>query len=171
LGSFAELKKVDRGIREKESKHKALDGTALKEVHGQEDNLVKVIEKKLKELEKLEKLLEEGGELSKVYAEAFRLSGFDWIADQLEEYENHSLLADRNNLGYLHVPLVNIKRMLHYIKDSYQILTLEFIREVYMFKERNKKAHEEGREKLSPEAIENLDKRVLTILEEWRKKL
>lgn len=149
--------------------HKIPSGKILKEIHGQEDNLVKIIDKKLEELENLEKLLEEGGELPKVYAEAFRLSGFDWIADQLEEYKNHNLLADRNNLGYLHAPLVNIKRMLHYIKDSYQILTLEFIREVYMFKERNKKAREEGREKLSPEAIENLDKTVLTILEEWRR--
>ncbi len=145
------------------------DGKILKEMPDQEDNLTKIINKKLKELENLEKLLEEGGELQKVYAEAFKLSGFDWIADQLEEYENHNLLADRNNLGYLHVPLIDIKRMLHYIKDSYQILTLEFIREVYMFKERNKKALEEGREELSQEAIENLDKTVLTILEKWRR--
>ncbi len=64
--------------------------------------------------------------------------------------------------------LVNVKRMLLYFKDSYQILTLEFIREVYRFKERNKKAHEEGREKLPQEAIEKLDEKVLKILEIWR---
>lgn len=100
-------------------------------------------------MENLEKLLEEGGELSKVYAEAFRLSGFDLIAEDLDRYEDPNLFADRNNLGYLHIPLVNVKRMLYYFKDSYQILTLEFIREVYKFKERNKKANEEGRQKIT----------------------
>ena len=86
----------------------------------------------------------------------------------LDEYDNEDLFADRNNLGYLHVPLVNVKRTLLYFKDSYQILTLEFIRDVYKFNERNKRAHEEGREKISQEAIEKLDDRVLRILEIWR---
>ncbi|MCE5214500.1 MAG: hypothetical protein LLF83_07265 [Methanobacterium sp.] len=153
----------------KEKSFKMQNGKVLKYMNTQEDNLVKIIDKKLQDLEILEKLLEDGGELSKIYAEAFRLSGFDFIADELNEYSDHDLFADRNNLGYLHVPLVNIKRMLHYIKDSYQILTLEFIREVYLFSERNKKANEEGREKLSQEAIEKLDRTVLDILEKWRR--
>jgi hypothetical protein len=140
----------------------------LNQINTQEDNLVKLIDRKLQELERLEKILEEGGELSTVYAEAFRLSGFDLIADMLDEYDNEDLFADRNNLGYLHVPLVNVKRTLLYFKDSYQILTLEFIRDVYKFNERNKRAHEEGREKISQEAIEKLDDRVLRILEIWR---
>jgi hypothetical protein len=144
------------------------DGNVLKDMNNQEDNLVKLIDKKIEELENLEKLIEEGGELSKVYAEIFKLSGFDLIAEELDKYEDHDLWADRNNLGYLHIPLVNVKRMLLYFKDSYQILTLEFIREVYKFKDRNKKASEEGRQKLSPEAIEKLDENVLKILENWR---
>jgi hypothetical protein len=145
------------------------DSSEILRIDIKDDNLVKLIEKKLLELEKLEKLLEDGGELSMIYAEAFRLSGFDIIADELEKYNDKNLFADQDNLGYLHVPLVNVKRMLHYIKDSYQILTLEFIREVYMFKDRNKKATLEGREKISPEAIEKLDEKVLKILEMWRK--
>lgn len=155
----------------KKEPNKIRSEEVLSKIDAQEDNLVKIIDKKIQELENLEKLLEDGGELSKVYAAAFRLSGFELIADELENCEDHNLFADRRNLGYLHVPLVNIKRMLHYFKDSYQILTLEFIREVYMFKERNKKASEEGREKLSPEAIEDLDKKILDILEKWRKNL
>ena len=152
-----------------QSGHKRPDDKIFKKINTQEDNLVKLFDKKLQEIENLEKILEEGGELSKVYAEAFRLSGFGFIADELDEYVDHDLFADRENLGYLHVPLVNIKKMLHYFKDSYQILTLEFIREVYMFKEKNRKATEEGRKKLSPESIENLDEKVLKILEMWRK--
>jgi len=58
--------------------------------------------------------------------------------------------------------------MLNYFKDSYQILTLEFLREVYMFSQRNKRAKEEGREKLSPKAVDDLERAVLSILEEWR---
>jgi hypothetical protein len=151
-----------------EEPHNIGNGKVFKKINTQEDNLVKLIDKKLQELERFEKLLDEGGELSKVYAEAFRLSGFDFIAGELDEYAEEDLFADRNNLGYLHVPLVNVKRMLLYFKDSYQILTLELIRDVYRFKEKNKKAKEEGREKISPEAIENLDKKVLRILEVWR---
>ncbi len=149
--------------------HHKLNDKVLNEIDTQEDCLVKIINKKIKELENLEKLLEDGGELPNIYAEAFKLAGFDSIAQELDEYQDNRLFADRNNLGYLHVPLVNIKRMLNYFKDSYQILTLEFIREVYMFKERNKKARQEGRQMLSQEAIEQLDENMLLILENWRK--
>lgn len=142
----------------------------FREINTEEDNLVKIIEKNLEELEILEELLDEGGELSRVYAAAFRLSGFDFIAREIEENVNDDLFADRNNLGYLHVPLINIKRMLIYFKDSYQILTLEFIREVYKFKGRNKNAIEEGREKLSQEALETLEQSIIKVLEEWREK-
>ncbi len=120
--------------------HNIGNDKAFKRINTQEDNLVKLIDKKLKELERLENLLDEGGELSK----------------------------DRGNLGYLYVPLVNVKRTLLYFKDSYQILSLELIREVYRFKERNRRAHEEGREKLPQEAIEKLDDKVLKIMEIWR---
>lgn len=152
-----------------QTKRNRPDYKTFKKKTSEEDNLVKLFDKKLKELESLEKILEDGGELYKVYAEAFRLSGFDFIADELDEYTDPDLFADRENLGYLHIPLVNIKKMLHYFKDSYQILTLEFIREVYMFKDRNKKASEEGRKKLSMEALEKLDENVLRILEKWRR--
>ncbi len=148
--------------------HNIGNDKAFKRINTQEDNLVKLIDKKLKELERLENLLDEGGELSKVYSEAFRLSGFGFIADMLDEYGEEDLFADRGNLGYLYVPLVNVKRTLLYFKDSYQISSLELIREVYRFKERNRRAHEEGREKLPQEAIEKLDDKVLKIMEIWR---
>jgi hypothetical protein len=142
----------------------------FQKISTEEDKLVKIIDRNLEELKILEELLDEGGELSKVYAAAFRLSGFDFIADEIDENVHDELFADRNNLSYLHIPLVNIKRMLNYFKDSYQILTLEFIREVYKFNDRNKNAREEGREKLSQKSLETLEQDIIKILEEWREK-
>lgn len=140
----------------------------LKNKQDKEDDLLKLVESKLKIVEDLQNLLEEGGQLQKVYAEAFRLSGLDYEADQLEKYNYEKLLVDKESLSYVHDPLVNIKLLLEYVKDNYQPLTIEFVNEVFRFKAMNEETMKNARELLPSEALENLDQAVKVLLEERR---
>ena len=141
---------------------------SLKVKQDKSDDLLKLVEAKLKIVEDLENLLEKGGQLQKVYAEAFRLSGLDYEADQLEKYNYGKLLANKESLSYAHDPLVNIKLLLEYVKDNYQPLTVEFVNEVFRYKSKNEETIKGARELLNPEALENLDKTVKILLEERR---
>lgn len=140
----------------------------VKERQDKEDDLIKIIDDKLRIVEDLENLLEEGGQLQRIYAEAFRLSGLDSEADQLEEYNYNKLLANKESLAYIHDPLSNIKQLLEYVKSNYQPFTVEFVNDVFRYKDKNKETMEGARELLPPEALKNLDNAVALLLKERR---
>jgi hypothetical protein len=140
----------------------------LKAKQDNSDDLLKLVEAKLKIVEDLENLLEEGGQLQKVYAEAFRLSGLDYEADQLEKYNYNKLLANKESLAYIHDPLSNIKQLLEYVKGNYQLFTVEFVNDVFRYKAKNEETMKGAREILPSEALNNLDNAVALLLKEGR---